>query len=241
MDSAHPHYFFSIIIPAHNEERYIDDAIDRLRDLAYPREKYEIIVVENGSTDATRAVAKTHLKGHGKLITSPKGVSAARNTGMRAASSASDWIIFLDAGIRVAPSFLHELDEYLHATEKEGLSIGVTSFLPLGRTDFFARTWFAAHNAIRQRSFTPWGVIIMRADLRGKVRFNEHMQRHEDIMLMREARQHGPVFFFSTKTLSKSTRRVDHVGWWMIIFEWFWQSAVKQHLPGGNDSYPVVR
>jgi cellulose synthase/poly-beta-1,6-N-acetylglucosamine synthase-like glycosyltransferase len=48
--------FVSIIIPAYNEERYIIERIQNLLSLDYPKNKYEIIIVESGSTDNTAQV-----------------------------------------------------------------------------------------------------------------------------------------------------------------------------------------
>jgi biofilm PGA synthesis N-glycosyltransferase PgaC len=46
--------FVSIIVPAHNEERVIYETIEHLRDLDYPN--YEVIVVNDGSTDSTKHI-----------------------------------------------------------------------------------------------------------------------------------------------------------------------------------------
>jgi glycosyltransferase involved in cell wall biosynthesis len=50
--------FISIIVPAYNEERYIQDCLKSLLALDYPKEYYEIIVVDNGSSDKTVDLAK---------------------------------------------------------------------------------------------------------------------------------------------------------------------------------------
>src|SRR3989344_2589294 len=60
----------TIIIPAHNEEKYIRDKIRNTRNLDYPRDKVNIVVVDNGSTDNTKKVAK---KERVKVITSKRG------------------------------------------------------------------------------------------------------------------------------------------------------------------------
>ena len=45
--------YISIVLPAFNEERVIENRIENLLQLDYPKDKYEIIVVESGSTDNT--------------------------------------------------------------------------------------------------------------------------------------------------------------------------------------------
>jgi len=45
--------FFSIVIPAYNEEKYIGTTLTALKQLEYPPDRFEVIVVDNGSTDGT--------------------------------------------------------------------------------------------------------------------------------------------------------------------------------------------
>ncbi len=52
----------SIIIPTYNEEDNINECLNYLKIQTYPQEKMEIIVVDNGSTDATSAIVKDHMK-----------------------------------------------------------------------------------------------------------------------------------------------------------------------------------
>ena len=81
----------SIIIPAHNEEAYIRRTLD-----AVNRQHYracEVIVVANGCTDDTPAIARDHCDN--LLIVQEKGLSRARNLGTRAARG--EVLIFLDA------------------------------------------------------------------------------------------------------------------------------------------------
>ncbi len=49
--------FVSIIVPAHNEEKVIGNLLKKLSELSYPRDKYEVIIVNDGSTDGTSEIA----------------------------------------------------------------------------------------------------------------------------------------------------------------------------------------
>ena len=83
----------SAVIPAYNAETYIARAIDSVLAQTCPVD--EIIVVDDGSTDKTAGIARSYGD-KVKLIQQPNaGVSAARNTGIFAATG--DWIAFLDA------------------------------------------------------------------------------------------------------------------------------------------------
>src|SRR3989344_2814273 len=74
----------SVVIPAYNEEKYIAKTLKSLINQDFPRELFEIIVVNNGSTDKTHQVAE---KFGVKVIRYNKvqGVSAARDVGSRIA------------------------------------------------------------------------------------------------------------------------------------------------------------
>ena len=93
--------FFSIIVPAHNEENYLGDTLLHLKNLDYPPEKFEVIVVENGSSDKTFNVAKgfeslpAQAGGNIRVLQSAKGTSKAKNAGIDHLSPQSDWVIFL--------------------------------------------------------------------------------------------------------------------------------------------------
>jgi O-antigen biosynthesis protein len=72
----------SVVVCSYNGERTIRDCLQGLRKLDYPN--YEVIVVNDGSRDRTEAIAKEF--GYRVITTENKGLSSARNTGMRAAT-----------------------------------------------------------------------------------------------------------------------------------------------------------
>jgi glycosyltransferase involved in cell wall biosynthesis len=81
----------SVVIPAYNAEAFLAEALESARTQTRPAA--EIIVVDNGSTDASSAIAQNAAA---RVIRLERpGVSAARNAGIRAASQ--PWIAFLDA------------------------------------------------------------------------------------------------------------------------------------------------
>lgn len=87
--------FFSVVIPAYNVATYIDQTLQSVWDQTY--DDYEVIVINDGSTDLTLARLQAHQKTHDiKIIDSPNGgVSCARNLGI--AASCGQYIAFLDS------------------------------------------------------------------------------------------------------------------------------------------------
>jgi glycosyltransferase involved in cell wall biosynthesis len=78
----HKKIIFSIVLCTYNREKHIEQCLKSLVNQNFPRDQYEIIVVDDGSTDSTRElVAKFPVK----IITHKinKGIAAARNTGLK--------------------------------------------------------------------------------------------------------------------------------------------------------------
>lgn len=90
---------FSVIIPAFNAAATLPRAIESVRAQSWPA--HEIIVVDDGSTDSTAALARRHGDAVRLIQQSNSGVSAARNAG--AAAATGDWLAFLDADDWYAP------------------------------------------------------------------------------------------------------------------------------------------
>ncbi|UCH01634.1 MAG: glycosyltransferase family 2 protein, partial [Candidatus Bathyarchaeota archaeon] len=60
-------HYFSIIIPAHNEESVISETLRHVYEVKYPSELFEVIVVNDGSTDNTERVVRNFQKEHPNL------------------------------------------------------------------------------------------------------------------------------------------------------------------------------
>ena len=103
---------FSVIIPAYNAENFIHIAIKSV--LEQTMNDWELIIIENGSTDKTTTICEQFLNDRRiNLIHSEKGVSAARNAGINAAKG--DWLVFLDADDQLLND---TLQKYLEVDEE---------------------------------------------------------------------------------------------------------------------------
>lgn len=85
----------SVVIPAHNRAGTIGYCLESILAQTYPH--FEIVVVDDGSTDDTCKVVQSFQDARIRLLSHPsaKGAQAARNTGIRAA--AGRWIAFQDS------------------------------------------------------------------------------------------------------------------------------------------------
>eukprot|EP01136_Pigoraptor_vietnamica_P021735 Opistho-1_new@72160 len=91
----------SIIIPLFNAEAYIAEAINSVIKQTYPFK--ELIIVDDGSTDASLQIAKTYANDWITVVAHEnKGAAAARNYGLKLAKG--DFIQFLDADDLLSPN-----------------------------------------------------------------------------------------------------------------------------------------
>jgi glycosyltransferase involved in cell wall biosynthesis len=102
----------SVIIPARNEERYIRAALASVAAQTWPVALLEAVVVDNGSSDGTRAVVQDFMAGEPhlavQLVDEPAhGVARAKNRG--ASVARGRWLIFLDADSRMAPDLVERV------------------------------------------------------------------------------------------------------------------------------------
>ncbi|PQM45190.1 Putative glycosyltransferase EpsH [Mycobacterium talmoniae] len=209
---------FSIVIPAHNEEEYLGDTLAHIARLSYPTDRYEAIVVENGSSDRTLDVAQRFAGGNIRVYHSDRsGVSAAKNFGIDRVSPETNWVIFLDADTVLKPPFLLELNSLLRGSGAS-LSVGTTKVLPLD-TRRYARAWFAYYN-LAHRFGGSYAIQVVRHSLFPQLRFDENLTMGEDLLLIRQARRSGKFFYLPTKAVYTSTRRFDTVGYWSLFFHW---------------------
>lgn len=92
----------SVIIPTYNRARYVKKAIDSA--LAQTYKDYEIIVVDDGSTDGTRQALEPYQDCIRYIYQENRGVAAARNLGIKSANAT--WVAFLDSDDRWIPEKL---------------------------------------------------------------------------------------------------------------------------------------
>lgn len=111
---------FSVIVPLYNKVPYIEKALRSV--LSQTFKDYEVIVVNDGSSDNSLSVAEKVLSvvGNARIINQENtGVSTARNNGIAAANG--EYICFLDADDWWEPPFLEEMDRLIKDYPDAGL------------------------------------------------------------------------------------------------------------------------
>ena len=97
---------YSVIVPAYQAARMIDDCVRALNCQTIPRDRYGIIVVDDGSTDETAAVAR-EAHADRVIICPHQGPAAARNAGV--AATGAEIVLFTDADCEPSPEWLERM------------------------------------------------------------------------------------------------------------------------------------
>lgn len=124
-----PRHRFAVLIPAHNEERLLPDALTSLAHVNYPEALYDVYVVADNCTDRTAEIARqADVQVHERFNTELVGKGHALNwlmeqieasAGPEAVSNlAYDAFIVFDADTVVSPRFLRVMDARLAQGEK---------------------------------------------------------------------------------------------------------------------------
>lgn len=194
---------FSVIIPYYKKRKYIERCIDEV--LAQTYQSFEIILVDDGSHDDVAQLIEEKYSGKVQLIQQEnQGVSAARNTGIAAATH--DYIAFLDADDYWSPFYLEKLAKIINQ-ENDIKIIGShytrnKSALELtnkGLDYFKFGNYFKA--AIRNTYFTSSSTVIRNVFFHNNLGFNSNLKRGEDIDVWLRAVASGGNAFYINNTL----------------------------------------
>ena len=109
----------SVVVPARNSERTIEQTIQSLLALEYPRDRLELILVDNASTDGTSGILAAYSDRLRRLYEPKRGAAAARNRGILGARHPV--IAFTDADCIVDPDWLWQL-----VVPLEDASVGIS-------------------------------------------------------------------------------------------------------------------
>ncbi|MGY6522411.1 MAG: glycosyltransferase family 2 protein [Mongoliitalea sp.] len=174
---------FSVIIPLYNKKSFVKRAIDSV--LAQSFQAFEVIVVDDGSSDGGGNLVKTEYGEKVKLISQVNlGVSSARNAGIRQANY--PWVAFLDADDCWSPFFLEknsqviQIDQNIniigsqYCLDKRNLEVKNNS-LKLNKLNHYFK------NAINNYLFTSSSTVVRKEFFNNNIGFKSFLWSGEDL------------------------------------------------------------
>ncbi|MDI6774079.1 MAG: glycosyltransferase [Verrucomicrobiota bacterium] len=108
---------FSVVVPAYNAEAFVGPCLESVFGQSLSPEDFEVILVDDCSTDSTLEVASRFARQRGNMIVTRtarnQGPGIARNIGLSRASGR--WVLFVDSDDWLAPQALETLQAFLAA------------------------------------------------------------------------------------------------------------------------------
>lgn len=192
----------SIIMPAFDREAYVAEAIDSV--LAQTYEDWELIVVDDGSTDETLSIATTYAHGHPRKIRvlsrAHGGVVAARNAGIEVAEGG--FVAFLDSDDTWEPDKLasqiavfdaepHAAFVYTGFSEVDANGSVVRKVLPDSRFqgEILELLWLADNEILGAT------LLVRRSTLLAVGMFDSRLEGAENLALRLRLAETGPIRF----------------------------------------------
>ncbi len=201
----------SVVTPAYNAAKTIGDTLRSLTALDYPPDRLEIIVVDNGSTDATARVL-AEFQGRLQVVREPRrGRSQARNAGVRAAKHPV--IAFIDADCIASPNWLRRLVPRLDDPAVGAAGGRIAAVRPCNAIEEFGESLHDQSAAIELYK-PPYAITANWASRRSvllEIAFDETLRRCEDCDLSYRMLQAGYRLVYESDALvyqrNRSTMR----------------------------------
>lgn len=211
----------SVVIPSFNEEERIERCLASLVRQDFPRNEYEIIVVDGGSKDKTREIAEKYADVV-FIQTSPK-VGGARNDGTLRASG--DIIATTDADTILPPTWLSRIKRgfedpkvvMLYGPVKP-IEATIKNRFYIFLANSFAHIGYLTGTVL----FTLGCNSVFRAEPFKKAGMYRVSDAGDDLEIAHRMRKIGKVKFDRKLFVSFSMRRYDQFGALKSIYEWFY-------------------
>jgi glycosyltransferase involved in cell wall biosynthesis len=188
----------SVIIPCFNHGKYLLEAVKSVWMQNYPAT--EIIVVDDGSTDDTKEIAK-QITGIKYIYQKNQGLSAARNTGIR--NSNGDFFIFLDADDWLLPGSININVSYLLRDDALAFVSGAHEkvFIENGEALDVAQEITGDHyvNLLQGNYIGMHATVMYRRWVFDEFLFDETLNACEDYDLYLKIARRYPVFHHTDK------------------------------------------
>jgi len=196
----------SVVIPAYNEEKSIERTIESMLESDYPKDKMEIIVVDDGSKDKTYELAKKHESDRVRIFTKENGgKGTALNLGIK--KSSGEIIFTMDADTFVAKHSAKEMVRYFKNPKVMGVAPSMLVHKPkniLQRIQqgeylfgVFIRKAFASVNAIY---VAPGAFSAYRKEFFDKYGGYDTNNITEDLEIALRIQYHGYLIEYSEKS-----------------------------------------
>jgi glycosyltransferase involved in cell wall biosynthesis len=188
------HLVVSFVIPVLNGESDIARCLLSIRNQRFPEGKFEVLILDNGSTDRTHQII--YELGFDFQVLPKVSVSALRNRGAMMARGV--YVAFVDADVELTPSWLQEgLTVF---DNQEVMACGCFPGVPAEAT-WVQQTWDVHQRRcqLSQPTPMPWvtsmNMIVRRNDFLAISGFNERLKTSEDVDMCYRLGKRGVILY----------------------------------------------
>ncbi len=215
----------SVIVPGYNVAATIEACLGSLLNQTVPRESYEVIFVDDGSTDGTSNIVKRYQDVRLLMLSSNRGQATARNLGLQEAKG--EFILFTDADCIPAPDWIEAMLKPFSNPEIVG-SKGVYRTQQKGLVPRFAQIEYESrYDIMKQRLYIDfidtYSAGYQRSVLEQIGGFDARFRVDEDQELSFRLARGGYKMVFNPKavvyhqhpaTLRRYLKRKYQIGYW---------------------------
>lgn len=216
--------YFSIVIPTYNRCGSLRVTLDGLARQDFPTERFEVVVVSDGSTDGTDDLLASLVNGRTYSFTlrpfrqENAGPARARNRGVDEARG--DIVVFLDDDVEPGPAFLSSHAAH-HVRNPQIAVIGPMS--PDPARQWSEPCWIAWEHAMLEKQYTNWrtgvwpgvgpnhfytgNASVARRHVQAVGGFDETFKRQEDVEMADRMRRNDPPVEFAFDSDAIGTHR----------------------------------
>jgi glycosyltransferase involved in cell wall biosynthesis len=225
----------SVIIPTYNRSAFLQESIGSV--LAQTFKDFELVVVDDGSTDNTREILSIYKSNIATIFTGHRGPSAARNSGIKATQG--EFIAFLDSDDLWLPEKLEKQIHFLKHTTKGFIC---------QTEEIWVRNGVRVNPRKKHKKFSGWifdkclplcivspsAVIIHRSVFERVGFFDEDMPACEDYDLWLRIAPFYPIFLIKEQLVIKKGGHQDQQSKVISSLDRFRIKAICRSLESGN-------
>ncbi len=211
----------SIIIPACNEEKYLEETIKSVRAQKY---EHEIIVVCDGCTDKTAEIAKK-ITDKFVILKDRNGPAVAKNEGEKLAKY--NKLVFLDADTKLTENVLKEISD---ALDKDFMG---TCRIKPSNSEFRHRMMMFLKD-LYPFPYTN-GIFFCKRGAFKKVNGFSSVKKGEERNILKNLSKNYKFKVIKNHVIN-STRRFDKKGYFSVMLYW-----IKEYFRPSDDDYEVIR
>lgn len=228
----------SVIIPARNEEKYLEKTIESVKKQKY--KNIEVVVVNNGSRDKTFEIAKLYSD---KTISFDLelGIGGARNEGVKLTDG--DILVFLDADTYLSPNAIKNIVDYTTFN-----TVGTCKGVPATK-DIIAKLFFLGKNFLYKNKIiesAATGIIFCHRKIFNEINgFNPETHAELIDFINKVIKMGGKYKFLDNCYVTTSMRRYEKDGYFKTTLFWFKWKIIsifnKKDLVKNFVKYKIIR